>query len=77
MKAVFHLSEGDSKAHDRVVRNAANLLDDGSISVDAVAVVANGDSVGLLLAGSDQAGAIAALGEHGVAFRACENTLDR
>lgn len=54
MKAVFPVASGDPAVHDRVVGNVENLLDDDTVALDAVELVANSGGLGLLLADSLQ-----------------------
>ena len=74
MKAVFHHS--DANKHSQVVGNIENLLDDDTIDLEEVSLVANGDGLGLLTYDSDHRETVQALQERGVAFKQCENTLD-
>ncbi|WP_049898980.1 DsrE family protein [Halococcus agarilyticus] len=75
MKAVFHHSNDDTVLHERVVNNVANLLDDDSIDLDAVAVVTNSGGLALVTENSPQREHVETLMEHGVAFKQCRNTL--
>lgn len=75
MKAVFHHSSGDAEMHAQVVNNVANLLDDETVELEAVALVANSGGLGLLLADSAQRQQVETLQERGVVFNQCENTL--
>lgn len=76
MKAVFHLTSDDHRVHTRIVNNVENLLDDETVDLDAVALVANGGGLGLLTGASGQRSEIEELRDRGVAFKQCGNTLD-
>lgn len=75
MKAVFHHSNDDPDLHARVVGNVANLLDDDTIYLDAVAVVANSGGLELLRDESPEREQVEALLDRGVAFKQCSNTI--
>lgn len=51
MKVVFHHTEAE--LHSQVIRNIENLLDDETIDIEAVALVANSGGLGLLTENSD------------------------
>lgn len=68
MKVVFHHSNDDSELHNRVVGNIANLLDDETIELDAVALVANSGGFNLLLEDSPQRDQVRELQQRGVEF---------
>ncbi|KZN23218.1 hypothetical protein A4G99_14270 [Haladaptatus sp. R4] len=76
MKAVFHHSNDDPERHDRVLGNMANLLDDETISLDAVALVANSGGLSLLLKDSPYQERVETLLNRGVSFKQCHNTID-
>lgn len=76
MKAVFHLSSDDHRVHSRIVNGVENLLDDGEVEVDEVALVATGGGAQLLTGASGQEATIENLRERGVAFKQCANSLD-
>lgn len=76
MKAAFHLSSDDHRVHARIVNDAANLLDDETVDVDEVALVATGGGADLLTGASGQQSTIDDLRERGVAFKQCRDTLD-
>ena len=76
MKAVFHHSNDDPALHDRVLANVANLLDDGTIDLDDVALVANSGGLELLLADGDHADRVAKLVDRGVTVEQCANTIE-
>jgi intracellular sulfur oxidation DsrE/DsrF family protein len=76
MKAVFHHSSGDDEMHARVVNNVANLLDDETLDLESVVLVANSGGLGLLLQETNQREQVEALQERGVVFKQCRNTLD-
>jgi intracellular sulfur oxidation DsrE/DsrF family protein len=75
MKAVFHHSTDHPALHDRVVGNIENLLDDETIDLDAVALVANSGGLDLLFADSPQRDRVVDLQERGVVFKQCSNTI--
>ncbi|WP_255152775.1 DsrE family protein [Halorarius halobius] len=75
MNVVFHHSNDDPELHDRVVGNIANLLDDETIDLDAVALVANSGGLTLLLEDSPQRERVAELQQRGVQFKQCRNTI--
>jgi uncharacterized protein len=76
MKAVFHHSNDDPELHDRIVSNIANLLDDETIDLDAVALVANSGGLSLLLKNSVHREQVETLLDRGVRFKQCHNTID-
>lgn len=76
MNVVFHHSNDDPALHERVTGNIVNLLDDETIEVDEVAVVANSGGLALLTEDSPQRDAIERLAERGVVFKQCRNTID-
>lgn len=76
MKAVFHHSNDDSKLHKRVVNNISNLLDDKTIELDAVVLVANSGGLALLLENSAQSEQVEQLQDRSVSFKQCYNTID-
>ncbi len=75
MKAVFHVSSADSELQQRAVSNVGNLLSDDSVDLEAVALVANGPGIELLLDDSNQRDGVRSLAERGVALKACGSTL--
>ncbi|MFC7139898.1 DsrE family protein [Halosimplex aquaticum] len=74
MKAVFHHSDADK--HSQVLGNVENLLDDDTLDLESVALVANSGGLGLLTRDSDHRDGVEALQERGVDFKQCENTLE-
>ncbi|WP_435129992.1 DsrE family protein [Halobaculum sp. D14] len=76
MKAVFHHSNDDPELHARVVGNIANLLDDETIDIEAVALVANSGGLELLKATSQQREQIMDLIDRGVTAKQCSNTIE-
>ncbi|WP_158058526.1 DsrE family protein [Halorussus halophilus] len=76
MKAVFHQSTDDPGLHDRVLGNVANLLDDETMELDSVALVANSGGLELLLEDSPYRERVERLRERGVQFKQCENTIE-
>lgn len=75
MKALFHHSNDDPGLHDRVLGNVGNLLDDETVDLDAIALVANSGGLELLLADSPHRDRVVTLQERGVVFKQCRNTL--
>ncbi|SDM80644.1 hypothetical protein SAMN04487949_2652 [Halogranum gelatinilyticum] len=61
--------------HTRVVNNVANLLDDETVDLESVALVANSGGLGLLLDDSERRERVEELQERGVVFKQCANTL--
>ena len=75
VNVVFHHSNDDPELHARVVSNVANLLDDSTVDVDEVALVANSGGLQLLIENSPQREAVENLQERGVVFKQCRNTF--
>lgn len=75
MQAVFHLLSGDEDEQRLALTIAQNLLEDDSVEIDDVAVVAQAGGVGALLADGGSVDAVESLLEADVAVRACGNTL--
>jgi len=75
MRAVFHHSNDDSERHTRVVNNIRNLLDDETVDVENVTLVANSGGIRLLTTDSPQKARIERLLEAGVSVKQCRNTL--
>lgn len=74
MRTVFHHADGTESEH--VLENVENLLEDETVSIDAVDVVANADGVYTLTEDSEHANRVRSLHErHGVRFAACANSL--
>ena len=71
----FHVSS--ARGRETVLANVSNLLADATVDLGAVAVVANGEGLDLLLAAGPQAEAVADLAGRGVRFAGCANTLER
>lgn len=76
MRVVFHHSNDDPDLHEEVAANIGNLLDDDTVDLDTVALVANGDGLDFLLDDSPQRDRIVELQQRGVQFKQCSNTLD-
>ena len=76
MNVVFHHSNDDPELHERMVGNIANLLDDDSIELDAVALVANSGGLNLLLEDSPQRDQVRELQHRGVEFMQYSNTIE-
>lgn len=77
MNVVFHHSNDDPELHERMVGNIANLLDDDSIELDAVALVANSGGLNLLLEDSPQQDQVRGLQQRGVEFMQCRALFRR
>jgi intracellular sulfur oxidation DsrE/DsrF family protein len=75
VKVVFHHSNDDPQLHERIVGNIDNLLADGTLDLDAVALVANSGGLALLTTDSPERDAIEELIERGVAVKQCHNTI--
>lgn len=75
MKAVFHHSNDDPELHDRIIGNITNLLDDETIDLNEVALVANSGGLSLLLKDSDRQEQVKALLDREVNFKQCRNTI--
>jgi intracellular sulfur oxidation DsrE/DsrF family protein len=78
-KTVLHLSSGDSIAQRGALMNAKNLLEDETVPVKDLVVLANGKGVKLYTPPTDDnefADLIASLQDRGVTFRACGNAMD-
>jgi hypothetical protein len=76
MDVVFHCSSADVRDWAHAPANVRNLLDDDSVDVGRVELLANGDAVRLLTPetlGNDR---LAALRADGVRLVACGNSLD-
>lgn len=73
-RTVFHVPEGDEAYAERAFGNAANLLADDTVDVEA-ALVANGDGVAHLLTDASPADRVRDLLEAGVDVCACGNTI--
>ena len=76
MRAVFHLISGDGAEQERSLTIAGNLLDDDSVELDDLAVVAQADGIEPLLEDGDRSDTTADLIDRGVSFKACGNTLE-
>ncbi|MFB6189528.1 MAG: DsrE family protein [Halapricum sp.] len=75
MSTVFHFS-GDASVQNHAVANVSNLLDDDSVTLDEVALVANGRGIKLLVDGeSSVADEVRSLIDDGVTFYACHNSM--
>lgn len=74
MKSVFHLSSGDVGDWTHALANVNNLLDDGTVETDDVALLANGDAVHLFVQGSPLSAEVRALGGE-VRCLGCGNSL--
>ena len=75
MRTVFHHSDDDPELHERVVGNIENLINDETIDLDSVVLVANSGGLELLLNESSQHDQIRTLQKRGVRFKQCRNTI--
>lgn len=71
MNAVFHAST----EKPGVLRNVGNLLDDETLELEAVALVAHGGGLDLVVKTGDHAEQVGELLERGVDVAACANTM--
>lgn len=76
MHVVLHHSNDDPDLHEIVVGNIANLLDDDTIELDTVALVANSGCLTLLLDDSPQREQVVELQRRGVHFKQFSNTIE-
>jgi intracellular sulfur oxidation DsrE/DsrF family protein len=76
MKTAFHLITGDPAERTTALAIVGNLLDDDSVAVDAIAVVAQAGGIEPLVVDGDGSDRVRTLLDRGVSFRACGNTLD-
>ncbi|MDS0294842.1 DsrE family protein [Halogeometricum luteum] len=74
MKTVFHLTSGDVSDWRHALGNVSNLLDDGTVEVEEVALLINGDAIHLFTEGSPLAEEVRALGDD-VRCLGCRNSL--
>lgn len=74
MNVVLHCSSASSADHSHALANARNLLDDGTASVDELALVVNGEAVRAVVEGAPFAEAVASLPDR-VRVVACSNSL--
>ena len=76
MQTVFHLITGDPEEQKTALAIVGNLLDDDSVDLDDVAVVAQSSGIEPVTTGGDGSDEVESLVERGVSFRACGNTLE-
>lgn len=76
MKTVFHLIAGDAEDRATALTIAENTLDDDSVDITDVAVVAQANGIEPLTAGGEGSDAVERLLDRDVAVRACGNTLE-
>ncbi|WP_049915789.1 DsrE family protein [Haloferax mucosum] len=76
MNVVFHVSSADLGDWRHALRNVRNLLDDDTVEVDSVTLLANGDAALLFLEGSPVTDRFEPLIADGIRCRACQNSLD-
>lgn len=76
MESVIHLVSGDETEHETSLAIARNLLDDESGTIDEVAVVAQAGGIEAVLTEGEHTEKVQSLLDDGVAFKACENTLE-
>lgn len=74
-RVVWQLVDGGVDVHERLLRQAANLLADVRPADIQIEVVAHGAGLDLLLTPGRIADAVRDLQEQGVVFVACDNTL--
>lgn len=75
MKVVFHLSVADEGRRRMVVNNMTNLLEDETVDIEELALVANSGGIELLAAGGTFSAQINALADQGAQFKVCGNSL--
>jgi len=73
MKSVFHVSDSDLVSV--ALGGVQNLLDDDSVEIDEIAVIANGKAVEKFIKGSSLEENIVNLLHQGVVIRVCSNSL--
>jgi intracellular sulfur oxidation DsrE/DsrF family protein len=69
MKTVFHVADGADDVQDAAIRYATGIFEDESVTMDAVAVVANASGIELVRSDSAFAEEIAELSEGAVQSR--------
>jgi uncharacterized protein len=74
-RVVWQVVDGEADLHERLLRQAANLLADLQPDAVQIEVVAHGAGLDLLLAPGRIADLVRELQEAGVVFVACDNTL--
>lgn len=72
---VFHLSVSTEKRRRTVVNNMTNLLEDETVDIENLALVANSGGIELLAAGGTFSAQIDALADQGAQFKVCSNSL--
>jgi len=75
MKTVFHVADGADDVQNAAIRYATGIFEDESVTMDAVAVVANASGIELVRSDSDYAEEITKLSEDTVEFVACEKSM--
>lgn len=75
MRAVFHHSNDDPELHERLLSNVANLIEDGTIPLERVALVTNSGGLDLVVTDSEYRDRVQSLMDDGVDFKQCKNTL--
>ncbi|MFP5372751.1 MAG: DsrE family protein [Actinomycetes bacterium] len=76
-RVVWQVADGGVTVHERLLRNLTNLLDELQTEGVQVEVVTHGAGLDLLLANGRAVDTLGDLGERGVVFLACENTMRR
>ncbi len=76
MKAVFHLNTGEVSKQSELLGNIQNLMDDGTVEVDQIAVLLNADGVDMLERGSQAEEFLEEFIDEGVEVKACSNSLE-
>lgn len=73
MQTVFHHAQREHA--EAILANVENLLDDDSVDVEDVALVANANGVYTLTGNAGQSDYVTELADEGVRFVACANSL--
>ena len=76
MKTVFHLISDDRDDQKTTLTLAGNLLEDDSVDVDDIVVVAQAGGIAPVTVGDSGEAEVRELMEGGVTFKACSNTLE-
>lgn len=76
-RVVWQVADGGAATQERLLRNLTNLIDELGVEGLQVEIVAHGAGLDLLLAQGRAVDTLRGLGERGVVFLACENTMRR
>lgn len=76
MKTIIHLSTHDDQAFDGGLSNIENLVNDAETDMDEIAFIVNGSGVKRLTPNSRFADRLKRCMDHGVAVKACSNSLE-